>query len=120
MFRIVDDLPQTHAVLVSAVSDLAHSSVTDATGRIVDDTSEGLVIEDAETIEAGAPVVVNGNVDFNLANVALVLVFLASVTPLTFAQLWGFLFTRVCEAYVGIANAAVAAFKWTVSLCSRT
>lgn len=55
-----------------------------------------------------------------LANVALVLVFLASVTPLTFAQLWGFLFNRVCEAYVGIANAAVAAFKWTVSLCSRT
>ncbi|MBO4708221.1 MAG: hypothetical protein J5727_00425 [Kiritimatiellae bacterium] len=55
-----------------------------------------------------------------LANVALVLVFLASVTPLTFAQLGGFLVNRVCEAYVGVASAAVAAYKWVASLCSRT
>ncbi len=55
-----------------------------------------------------------------LANVALVLVFLASTTSLTFAQLGGFLLNRVIDAYVGVGSAAVAAFKWVVSKCSRT
>ena len=55
-----------------------------------------------------------------LANVALVLVFLAAVTSLSFAQLGGFLVHRVLDAYVGVGGAAVAAFKWVVSKCSRT
>ena len=55
-----------------------------------------------------------------LANVALVLVFLASTTSLTFAQLGGFLLNRVIDAYVGVGSAAVAAYKWVVSKCSRT
>lgn len=55
-----------------------------------------------------------------LANVALVLVFLASTTSLTFAQLGGFLLNRVIDAYVGVGSAAVAAYKWVVSKCSQT
>ena len=55
-----------------------------------------------------------------LANVALALVFLAAVTSLSFAQLGGFLVHRVLDAYVGVGLAAVAAFKWVVSKCSRT
>ena len=55
-----------------------------------------------------------------LANVALVLVFLAAVTSLSFAQLGGFLVHRVLDAYVGVGMATVAAFKWVVSKCSRT
>ena len=55
-----------------------------------------------------------------LAHVALVLVFLASTTSLTFAQLGGFLLNRVIDAYVGVGSTAVAAYKWVVSKCSRT
>ena len=55
-----------------------------------------------------------------LANVVLVLVFLAAVTSLTFAQLGGFLVNRVIDAYVGVGSAAVDAFNWMVSQCSRT
>ena len=55
-----------------------------------------------------------------LANVALVLVFLAAVTSLSFAQLGGFLVHRVLDAYIGVGMAAIAAFKWVVSKCSRT
>ncbi len=55
-----------------------------------------------------------------LANVALVLVFLAAVTPLSFAQLGGFLVHRVLDAYAGVGSAAAAAVKWIVSLCFRT
>jgi hypothetical protein len=55
-----------------------------------------------------------------LANVALILLFLASTTSLTFAQLGGFLVSRIIDAYVGVGMAAVDAFKWVVSKCSRT
>ena len=55
-----------------------------------------------------------------LANVALILLFLASTTSLTFAQLGGFLVHRVIAAYVGVGMAAFDAFKWVVSKCSRT
>ena len=55
-----------------------------------------------------------------LANVSLILLFLASTTSLTFAQLGGFLVHRVIAAYVGVGVAAFAAFKWVVSKCSRT
>jgi len=55
-----------------------------------------------------------------LANVALVLVFLAAVTSLSFAQLGGFFVHRVLDTYIGVGSLAIAAFKWIVSLCSRT
>ena len=55
-----------------------------------------------------------------LANVVLVLVFLAAVTSLSFAQLGGFLMNRVLDAYIGVGLSAVDAFKWVVSKCSRT
>lgn len=55
-----------------------------------------------------------------LANVALILVFLASTTSLTFAQLCGFLVHRVLAAYVGVGSVAFDAFKWVVTKCSRT
>ena len=55
-----------------------------------------------------------------LANVALILLFLASTTSLTFAHLGGFLVSRIIDAYVGVGMAAVDAFKWVVSKCSRT
>ncbi len=55
-----------------------------------------------------------------LANVALILVFLASTTSLTFVQLGGFLLNRIVDAYVGVGLAAVSAFKWVVTKCSRT
>ena len=55
-----------------------------------------------------------------LANVALVLVFLAAVTSLSFAQLGGFFVHRVLDAYIGVGSLAVAAFKWVVSKCSQT
>ena len=55
-----------------------------------------------------------------LANVALILLFLAFTTSLTFAQLGGFLVSRIIDAYVGVGMAAVDAFKWVVSKCSRT
>ena len=55
-----------------------------------------------------------------LANVTLVLVFLAAVTSLSFAQLGGFFVHRVLDTYIGVCSLAVAAFKWIVSRCSRT
>ena len=55
-----------------------------------------------------------------LANVALVLVFLAAVTSLSFAQLCGFLVNRVLDAYFGVGSTVVDAFNWIVSQCSRT
>ena len=35
-------------------------------------------------------------------------------------ELGGFLLNRVIDAYVGVGSAAVAAYKWVVSKCSRT
>ncbi len=47
-----------------------------------------------------------------LANIVLVLVWLASTTPLTFPRLWGFLFRQVVSAYA----AAGAAFAFVYGL----
>lgn len=55
-----------------------------------------------------------------LANVVLILLFLASTTSLTFVQLGGFLLNRIIDAYVGVCVAAVDTVKWIVSKCSRT
>lgn len=54
------------------------------------------------------------------ANVVTVLVWMAATTPLTFAELGGFLLHRVAGAYVGVATGAVDLFKWMGGLCSRT
>jgi len=45
-------------------------------------------------------------------NVALVLVWLASTTPLTFADLAGGLMRHVVSAYVGVGELSVRAYRW--------
>lgn len=55
-----------------------------------------------------------------LANVLLVLLWLASTTPLTFSQLGGVLATRLLSAYAGLWNVFVVCVKWIVNLCSQT
>ena len=55
-----------------------------------------------------------------LVNVAIVLVWLACTTHLTFAELGGILVRRALSAYTGVAMFAWSAFKWVRSLCSRT
>ena len=47
-----------------------------------------------------------------LVNVFLVLIWLASTTPLTFAALGGILVSRVLSAYVAVGSAAWTAVKW--------
>ena len=47
-----------------------------------------------------------------LVNVFLVLIWLASTTPLTFAALGGILVSRVLSAYVAVGSAAWTAGKW--------
>ena len=54
-----------------------------------------------------------------LANVALVLGWLASTTPLTFADLAGDLVTRVVSAYFGVAEFFQAGTVWLIGLFSR-
>lgn len=46
-----------------------------------------------------------------IANVMLVLVWLAAMTPLSFADLWRSLVSRACGAYAGVAAAASAAWR---------
>lgn len=55
-----------------------------------------------------------------LANVLIVLTWLAVTTPLTFAQLGGFLVARTLAAYTGLGVAALRGFHWLYDLCSRT
>lgn len=47
-----------------------------------------------------------------VANIAIVLVWLAATTPLTFAELGGFCVQRVWSAYAGVASAVVVACRW--------
>jgi len=54
------------------------------------------------------------------ANVVVVLVWLALATPLTFAELGGFLAHRVIAAYVGVGTWAMALFERVCDLCFRT
>ncbi len=51
-----------------------------------------------------------------MANVALVLVWLACATPVTFADLLAFSLERIPSAYMGVAGAFAAAFRWVASL----
>ena len=55
-----------------------------------------------------------------LANVAIVLAWLALVTPLTFSDLGGYLLRRMSDAYAGVGAAAILVFNWIVGLCSQT
>ena len=55
-----------------------------------------------------------------LANLVIVLAWLATMTPLTFAQLWGFLSSRIADAYVGVVRFSFDSVKWIVGLCSQT
>lgn len=53
-------------------------------------------------------------------NVVVVLLWLAATTPLTFAELGGFLLHRVVSAYVGVGSCAVVLFEKAYDVCSRT
>ena len=55
-----------------------------------------------------------------IANVALVLVWLAATSSLTFAQLGGIITFRVISAYVGTGSFLKAAALWVYGLCFRT
>lgn len=50
-----------------------------------------------------------------LMNVALVLVWLASATPLSFADLWQILCRRTCDAYVGSVTFVWASLLWLLA-----
>ena len=54
-----------------------------------------------------------------IVNVAIVLAWLAAMTPLTFAELGGMLWNRVIGAYVGLGVAAWQAVTWLWSLKGR-
>jgi len=47
-----------------------------------------------------------------IANLAIVLVWMASTTPLTFGELWGSLWQRLADSYVGVGAAAVDLWQW--------
>ena len=55
-----------------------------------------------------------------IVNVAIVLVWLATATPLRFAELGGILAGRLSSAYVGAATAAWSAGAWIIGKCTRT
>ncbi|MBR3221223.1 MAG: hypothetical protein IKF72_03245 [Kiritimatiellae bacterium] len=55
-----------------------------------------------------------------LVNVMIVLVWLASATPVTFASVGGFIVGRVCSAYSAVWAFAWSGGRWIVSLCTRT
>lgn len=55
-----------------------------------------------------------------IVNVTIVLVWLACMTHLTFAELGDILIRRTLSAYTGGALFAWSAFKWVRSLCFRT
>ena len=51
-----------------------------------------------------------------LVNVAIILVWLATMTPLTFAELGRILLQRTCDAYVGVGTFAWRAVTWIRSI----
>lgn len=53
-----------------------------------------------------------------LVNLAIVLAWLASMTPLTFSQLWSFVSGRVVSAYIGVWESARWAIGHLTQLCS--
>ena len=55
-----------------------------------------------------------------LANLVLVLVWLATMTAFTFSQLAEFLLRRVADAYVGVVCFAIDSVNWIIGLCFQT
>lgn len=55
-----------------------------------------------------------------IANMALVLIWLASTTPLTFANLSSSLLHHTLSAYLAVGEGSVQFVNWIVRLCSRT
>lgn len=55
-----------------------------------------------------------------IVNIAIVLVWLASMTRLTFPELGGVLTQRILSAYAGVLRFAVDVLMWIIHLCSRT
>ena len=55
-----------------------------------------------------------------IGNVAIVLVWLASTTTLTFAQLGGFAVHRTLSAYTAVGLSAWSGLNWIYSKCTRT
>jgi len=55
-----------------------------------------------------------------LGNVAIVLVWMATTTPLTFAELGGFLVNRLVSAYVGTGTSIWQGGLWIYRACTRT
>ena len=54
-----------------------------------------------------------------IVNVALVLVWLASMTSFTFGQLWGSLASRTCSAYMGVGYFCYNSGKWIYDQCVK-
>ena len=54
-----------------------------------------------------------------IVNVALVLIWLASMTSFTFAQLWNSLFARTCSAYMGVGYFFYDSGKWIYDQCVK-
>ena len=54
-----------------------------------------------------------------MVNIMLVLVWLATMTPFTFAQLWGSLVERTLSAYAGVIGFFWDSGKWIYSLCRK-
>lgn len=54
-----------------------------------------------------------------LANVALVLAFLAATTELSFSQLWAILRDRLISVHVGLGRSAAAVWRWTLDAFRR-
>ena len=54
-----------------------------------------------------------------IVNVALVLVWLASMTSFTFGQLWGSLASRTCSAYMGVGYFFYDSGKWIYDQCVK-
>ena len=55
-----------------------------------------------------------------LGNVGIVLVWMAATTPLTFAELGGFLVNRLVSAYVGVVTSLWQGGLWIYRACTRT
>ena len=54
-----------------------------------------------------------------LVNLALVLVWLATMTPFTFAQLWNSLLCRTCSAYCSTVSSIYSSVRWLLSLFGK-
>jgi len=52
-----------------------------------------------------------------IVNLALVLVWLATMTPFTFAQLWGSIVERTLSAYIGVGRFFFDSAKWVYDKC---